>query len=624
MQSENTLDALATNVTGICMNVDFPDKNNTWIIDLGATSHICRSKTMYNSYSPIQNSNVLLPNSTKVKVEGIGGIKLNDDIFLHSVLHIPNFRFNLLSLLTIINENCFKFVLNTNSCILQGLKTLRKIGIAKQHQRLLLFDFPKSDLNSVCNKICNSVTYDTWHQRLGHVPTFVYRLIANKTHLSAIDSSFHCSTCNLEKQNRLPFINRNNFSANSFDLIHADIWGPFRESTYDGYRYFLTLVDDMSRFTWIYLLKNKSECINIIPQFYAYVENQFQSNIKTFRSDNAKELAFKEYFSKKGIMHQFSCVERPQQNSVMERKHLHILNIARGLMFKFNVPLNIWGDFVKTTVFLMNRTPSPILNGKSPYELLYNKLPNYSSFRAFGTLCYASTPLSNRHKFIPRATVDVFINYSQGYKGYKLLDLSNNQVFISRDVRFYEHIFPFKRTPTAAISEDTITPDITPNLVNPNHEPEIDVDIDLPTSTPHSSNLQPLLSVRIPLLQYYSRLFESHTHFICQISENFEPQTYNQAIKHKHWRQAIEDEIAAKEVNNTWTIQPLPPEKKPISCKWLFKLKLNSDGKVAKHKAQLVARGFTQQYGLDFQETFSLVAKITTLRVLLALAASKN
>jgi len=106
---------------------------------------------------------------------------------------------------------------------------------------------------------------------------------------------------------------------------------------------FLTLVDDKSRFTWIYLLKNKSDCLFIIPQFFLYVENQFKTNIKRFRSDHAKELAFSDFFSKKGVLHQFSCVERPQQNSVVERKHLHILNIAHALMFQSNVPLKFWG-----------------------------------------------------------------------------------------------------------------------------------------------------------------------------------------------------------------------------------------------------------------------------------------
>ena len=122
----------------------------------------------------------------------------------------------------------------------------------------------------------------------------------------------------------------------------------------------------------------------------------------------------------------------------------------------------MWGECVKTVVFLMNRTPSPILQHKSAYEILHQQLPNYSDFRTFGTLCYASTLLSTQHKFSPRATATVFIGYSHGYKGYKLLDLTILETFISRDVKFYEHIFPFKDKDFTTRSINPLNPHITP------------------------------------------------------------------------------------------------------------------------------------------------------------------
>ena len=125
----------------------------------------------------------------------------------------------------------------------------------------------------------------------------------------------------------------------------------------------------------------------------------------------------------------------------------------------------MWGECVKIVVFLMNRTPSPILQHKSPYEIMHQQLPNYSDFKTFGTLCYASTLLPTRHKFSPRATATVFIGYPHGYKGYKLLDLTTLKTFISRGVKFYEHIFPFKDKDSTTSSIDPLSPHITPNLI---------------------------------------------------------------------------------------------------------------------------------------------------------------
>ncbi|WP_420914574.1 integrase catalytic domain-containing protein [Candidatus Phytoplasma australasiaticum] len=147
-------------------------------------------------------------------------------------------------------------------------------------------------------------------------------------------------------------------AAGPFELVHYDTWGPYQIPTHSGYRYFLTIVDDYTRYTWTYLMKNKLDALTVVPRFFAYVDTQFGTPIKCFRFDNAPELSFTEFFSSRGVLHQFSYDECPEQNSVVERKHQHLLNLARALMFQSRIPLKFWGECILTTSFLINRTPS--------------------------------------------------------------------------------------------------------------------------------------------------------------------------------------------------------------------------------------------------------------------------
>lgn len=183
-------------------------------------------------------------------------------------------------------------------------------------------------------------------------------------------------------------------------------------------------------------MKNKSDVHGIIPRFCAFVSKKISTTVKMFRSDNACELTFADYFAKQGIVHQYSCVETPQQNSVVERKHQHLLNVARSLLFQSNIPISFWTDCILTATYLINRTPSPLLSHKSPYELLFDKKVDYDHLRVFGCLCFASTLKAHRTKFEPRARKCVLLGYPAGVKGYKLLGLKSKEIFFVKRCYF--------------------------------------------------------------------------------------------------------------------------------------------------------------------------------------------
>ncbi|KAG7585478.1 Integrase catalytic core [Arabidopsis thaliana x Arabidopsis arenosa] len=348
------------------------------------------------------------------------------------------------------------------------------IGSGEQIGNLYVLDkasITTQDCNGVPCSVNAVVDTTLWHNRLGHPSVSKIESITDVLGLKQNNNKgFHCSICPLAKQKHLPYISQNNICENVFDLLHIDIWGPFSVPTVEGYRYFLTIVDDHSRVTWLYLLRTKSEVLQVFPDFLKMVETQYKAVVKGVRSDNAPELQFTALYKSKGIQSFHSCPETPEQNSVVERKHQHILNVARSLMFQANLPLEYWGDCVLTSVFLINRLPTPLLKNKSPFQVLTSKKPEYKGLKVFGCLCYSSTSTKNRHKFQPRSKACLFLGYPAGYKGYKLLDLETHTIHISRNVVFHEDIFPYATgTPESTsdffslLSSDTIL-GMWPNL----------------------------------------------------------------------------------------------------------------------------------------------------------------
>jgi hypothetical protein len=228
---------------------------------------------------------------------------------------------------------------------------------------------PSHSINSITSTSVNKPNdHVLWHMRFGHVSDEkLFEINKIFPSVKYQSSPLPCDICFYAKQKRLPFPHSTHVSQSIFDIVHMDIWGPIATPSMLGYKYFLTVVDDKSRFTWIFLMKYKSETSNLIKSFVKMIQTQFKITIKCIRSDNGTEFLLRDFYAETGILHQTSCVGTPQQNGIVERKHQHILGVTRALLFQSTLPKCFWSHTVSHAIHIINRLPTPFLQNKSPY-----------------------------------------------------------------------------------------------------------------------------------------------------------------------------------------------------------------------------------------------------------------
>ncbi|PKA63925.1 Retrovirus-related Pol polyprotein from transposon TNT 1-94 [Apostasia shenzhenica] len=592
-----------------------------------------------------------------------------------SVLYVPKLDCNLLSISKLTRDLKCVTKFYSNLCDFQAVDSGKVIGSAEMHGGLYLLKennllgrqvHPSSCVS--VNLISNSVSVPVesqvmlWHCRLGH-PNFAYieklfpHLFINKK-----SNFYQCEVCQLAKHTRQVYSNLQYKPSHPFSVIHSDIWGPSRKKNINGARWFVSFIDDHTRTTWTFLMKEKSETATIFQSFHSMISTQFQSKIQVLKTDNAKEYfnsTLGPYLSKHGIIHISSCVDTPQQNGVAERKNRHLLEVARAIMFFNHVPKHFWGEAILTATYLINRMPSRVLKFQTPRHVLMEAYPHIRSFssnlplKVFGCSSFVHIHQQHRTKLDPKSLKCIFLGYSSNQKGYKCYSPITRKVYNSMDVTFFENQSYFPKSEiqgensreyqiwdllqdTQAVlpsTEDTqaVFPSTEPNpdtqptpLEEPNSATEVPLVDDSNQPIAHRKGVRRCTGHPIERFVAYGKLLPSYRVFVSNLDSVQVPNSIQEALKVPAWKQAVEEEIQALENNDTWSLTELPHGKNPVGCKWIFTVKYKADGSVERFKARLVAKGFTQSYGIDYQETFAPVAKLNTVRVLLSLAVNQD
>ncbi|GJW49988.1 retrotransposon protein, putative, ty1-copia subclass [Tanacetum coccineum] len=374
-----------------------------------------------------------------------------------------------------------------------------------------------------------------------------------------------CVACMSSKMARKPYSHQVERAKDLLGLIHTDVCGPFKIMSRQGAYYFVTFTDDFSRYGYVYLLKHKHEVFETFKVFKKEVENQSGNTIKSLRSDRRGEYMSQEFLNHlkdHGIITHRTPPYTPQHNRVLERRNQTLLDMVRSIMSQTTLPKSFWDHALESV--------ARILNMVSTTKALVKR-----------------DTLTKPDKLEPKALKCIFVGYPKETMGYSFYYPPENKLFVAWNAEFFEN--------------EVIDHEASGSLEDLEIIQEEDTHPSLDTSLNHEEDDQEINEPQRDL---------------------DEPANYKAALldpESDKWLNAMNVEMQSMKDNEVWELVELPPDAKTVGHKWLFKKKTDMDGAVHTYKARLVAKGFTQTPWIDYEETFSPVAYIRDIRILIAI-----
>lgn len=589
--------------------------SSKWVIDSGASEHMTFDRDLFTSTSFCQTSerSVVVGDGRHLPVLGVGEVQFINNK-LSEVLYVPDLRVNLFSVSSATSKG-YTVDLSKDKCQIFKSNVLCETGLREENFYVI---------NFIRDAQCAlTVSLGEWHQRLCHQSLEHVKSVLRRNNINYSDDSHKCVPCIKGKAHQQPFCESNSCAAQPLELVHADVCGPFEVTSLGGARYFLLIKDDFTRFRTVYFLTQKSEVFDKVKMFITTAENQLNLKLKKFRSDNGTEFINREMatlFNDKGVIHETSVVYTPQQNGRAEREMRTLVEAARTMLHSSNkLSKELWAEAINTAVYVLNRTSKSNTEGETPYQAWTGKCYDISKLnKIFGTKVWTHVPKTKRQKLDSKAREGVFTGYEDS-KGYRIYLEIEKTVVIQRDVIFVNE----KAEETGINTEgEIILLDLfESDEVEQEPEERVVESEEVEDEVPPDFSEEELVRTRSGRIVRRPRWLDScDTAFLCVLNE---PTTYEEAINCEHsekWYEAMENEVKVLAENNTWTEVEIPDGKKVIDTKWVYRVKYDGEGNPHQFKARLVARGFQQNDDYELHELYAPVAKISTFRLMLAIA----
>ena len=402
---------LAVSKSHFSLLADGNDMIDGWCIDSGATCHVSNNKECFSSLNLGVQEEITVANGEKLKAVGKGNvdlvIKTNGALFnatIYDVLYVPEAKGSLLSVQRLIEKD-YQVIFRGNIAIL--VKGRREYAIGKLvHGLYILNEYRTQRVNYArkSDKFC----IHQWHRKLAHrnLDDVKRMLAAEKLEIMKCNCKDDCEACIKGKMIRESFPKKSfNPAKKRLDVIVTDVCGPMQTNSIGGNRYFVTFIDEYSRYSHVFLIREKSEVADILIQFIEKIKTKFGRKPKAIRSDRGGEYMnakVQKYLENQGIQVQYTVGYSPQQNGIAERKNRTIMDAVRSMLFESSLDECYWAEAVLSVNYVQNRLVTSS-TGKTPYELWNNEKPNISGFHEFGADCYAWIPKEKRKKLDRKA-----------------------------------------------------------------------------------------------------------------------------------------------------------------------------------------------------------------------------